>query len=124
MDGQVLISDRGSAQTITLPSTSTTEIGFQITIIHKTVKSASPMPQGFTIASEADTDVLYGGIWGASSDDGTPADFFGNNSDDNIIVAGTAAGAGSWFEFTLVAVNKWVVIGTTITDGTPADPFA
>ena len=134
MSGDVLIVDRtsgdGNSCTITLPSTSTTEVGFQITIINKTefyqVAGMGESNGVLTIAQESDgNDILYGGVWGASSEDDTPADFFGNAAaTKDIVLDGLKCGAGTWFKLTLFAVNKWSIIGTTVTSGTPSTPFA
>ena len=137
MSGDVLIVDRtsgaGNSCTITLPSTTTTEAGFQITIINKTQMNVGTHPVSdadgvLTIAQESDgNDILYGGIWGASSADNRAADFFGNSSaSKDIVLTGVAGGAGSWFRLTLIAINKWSIIGTTVRTGAaaPATPFA
>jgi hypothetical protein len=133
MSGDVLIIDRvsgdGNSCTITLPSTTTTEVGFQITIINKTefYQVAGPGENNgvFTIAQESDgNDILYGGIWAASSQDNKAADFFANAVDTkDIVLGGLKAGAGTWFELTLMGTNAWQIIGTTVTSGTPATPF-
>ena len=134
MSGDVLIIDRvsgdGNSCTITLPSTTTTEVGFQITIINKTAfYTAAGMGESngtFTIAQESDgNDVLYGGIWGASSHNAKPADFFANAVDTkDIVLVNGHAGAGTWFELTLMGTNAWQIIGTTVASGTPGTPFA
>ena len=133
MSGDILIVDRtsgdGNSCTITLPSTSTTEVGFQITIINKTeFYSAGGFGESngtLTIAQESDgNDILYGGVWGASSHNAKPADFFENSADTkDIVLVNGHAGAGTWFELTLLGANAWSVIGTTVTSGTPATPF-
>ena len=134
MSGDVLIIDRvagdGNSCTITLPSTTTTEVGFQITIINKTAfhTIAGPWESHgtLTIAQESDgNDVLYGGIWAASSHNAKPADYFANAVDTkDIVLVNGHAGAGTWFELTLLGTNAWQIIGTTVTSGTPGTPFA
>jgi len=134
MSGDVLIIDRvsgdGNSCTITLPSTTTTEVGFQITIINKTAfYSAAELGEAhgiLTIAQESDgNDVLYGGVWAASSHNAKPADFFNNAAAGNdIVLVAHHAGAGTWFELTLMGTNAWQIIGTTVTTSTPGTPFA
>jgi hypothetical protein len=133
MSGDILIVDRTSGEgnncTITLPSTSTTEVGFQITIINKTQFYAAGIGETngvLTIAQESDgNDILYGGVWGASSQDNKPAGFFENSADTkDIVLTGAHGGPGTWFELTLLGTNAWSIIGTTVTSGTPATPFA
>ena len=137
MSGDVLIVDRTSGHaahcTITLPSTTTTEAGFQITIINKTQMNVGTHPVSdadgvLTIAQESDgNDILYGGVWGASSADNRHADFFGKASNTkDIVLSGAAGGPGTWFKLTLFGVNKWSIIGTTVrTDAAlPTTPFA
>ena len=131
MSGDILIVDRTAGCTITLPSTTTTELGFKITIINKTQMNPGSHPVSdpagqLIIAQEDDgTDILYGGVWAASSADDKPADFFGNVAHTkDILLNGVAGGPGSWFKLILYKVNGWSIIGTTVTSGTPATPFA
>ena len=111
-----------SGMTITLPPASSGNIGFYCTIFVAVIQTGT-----LKIQSAADGDSMYGGIRAISS--AAKADFFpsaADGSNDAIVIdAGNkGAGVGTYFIFTLVGVDKWMVQAHTNCTGTPADPWA
>ena len=120
--GALVLLDRGTAMTFTLPVIATRDIGMWFEFLCTVIGTSS-----YSILTDSATTFIGGGIIGASNTV-TAFDHFPATIASTVRIdldsATTGEEVGSQFKLTALSVTTWGIGGHTVGTGTPVDPFA